>query len=192
MRPGTIWKQRKLLNDLIGWLQGQELAVGDLSMAQADRFMADRRAAGVRRLKTRKALGPILDHLRGLGLVPVAEASVPGGPVAEVLNRYQQFLIAERGLVPVMAFRYCDCLRPFLDRRLSADGLDLGSLTAGDVTSFVVKFLPESEWRGSEADDDGAAVVPWLSACAGRDGTRARLGCANRPAPPVGGVTQGA
>ena len=46
--PGTIWKQRRLLNDLMGWLQGQELAMGDLSMAQVDRFMADRRAAGVR------------------------------------------------------------------------------------------------------------------------------------------------
>jgi hypothetical protein len=64
--PGTIWKQRKLLNDLMGWLQGQHLAMGDLSMAQDDRFMADRRAAGVRKLKTRKALGPALDHLRGL------------------------------------------------------------------------------------------------------------------------------
>ncbi len=68
---GTIWKQRRLLNDLIGWLQGQKLAMGDLSIAQVDRFMADRRAAGVRKLKTRKALGPILDYLRGLGLVPV-------------------------------------------------------------------------------------------------------------------------
>lgn len=139
-RPGTIWKQRKLLNDLIGWLQGQELAMGDLCVAQVDRFMADRRAAGVRRLKTRKALGPILDHLRGLGLVPVAEAPVLGGPVAEVLNRYQQFLTAERGLVPMTAFRYCDCLRPFLDRRLSGDGLDLGSLTAGDVTPSWSSF----------------------------------------------------
>ena len=65
--PGTIWKQRKLLNDLIGWLQGQQLAMGDLSMAQVDRFMADRRAAGVRKLKTRKALGPILGLSAGVG-----------------------------------------------------------------------------------------------------------------------------
>ena len=88
-RPGTIWKQRKLLNDLIGWLQVQRLAMGDLSMAQVDRFMADRRAAGVRKLKTRKALGPILDHLRGLRLVRVTEAPVESGPVAEILHRYR-------------------------------------------------------------------------------------------------------
>jgi integrase/recombinase XerD len=139
---GTIWKQRKLLNDLIGWLQVQKLAMGDLFMAQVDRFMADRRAAGVRKLKTRKALGPILDHLRGLGLVPVAEAPVEDGPVGEILNRYRQFLTAERGLVPVTGLGYVNRLRPFLDRRLSAAGLDLGSLTPADVTSFVVEFCP--------------------------------------------------
>jgi integrase/recombinase XerD len=139
---GTIWKQRKLLNDLIGWLQVQKLVMGDLSIAQVDRFMADRRAAGVRKLKTRNALGPILNHLRGLGLVPVAEAPVEDGPVAEILNRYRQFLTAERGLVPVTGLGYVNRLRPFLDRRLSAAGLDLGSLTPADVTSFVVEFCP--------------------------------------------------
>lgn len=93
----TLWKQRRLLNDLIGWLQGQQLAMGDLSMAQVDRFMADRRAAGVRKLKTRKALEPILDHLRGLGLVPAAETPVDDDPTRAILNRYRQFLITERG-----------------------------------------------------------------------------------------------
>lgn len=66
----TIWKQRRLLNDLINWLQGQQLPMGDLSMAQVDRFMADRRAAGVRKLKTRKALGPILSICAGCSWCP--------------------------------------------------------------------------------------------------------------------------
>ena len=140
--PSTIWKHRKLLNDLIGWLQVQHLTMGDLSMAQVDRFLSDRRSTGARKLKTRKALGPILDHLRGLGLVPVAEAPVEDGPVGEILNRYRQFLTAERGLVPVTGLGYVNRLRPFLDRRLSAAGLDLGSLTPADVTSFVVEFCP--------------------------------------------------
>ena len=125
--PGTIWKHRKLLNDLIGWLQGQQLTMGDLSMAQVDRFLADRRAAGVRKLKTRKALDPIVSYLRGLGLAPAAEAPAEDGPVGEIANRYRQFLTAERGLVPVTGLGYVNRLRPFLDRRLSADGLDLGT-----------------------------------------------------------------
>ena len=139
---GTIWKQRRLLNDLIGWLQGQKLAMGDLSMAQVDRFMADRRAAGVRKLKTRKALGPILDYLRGLGLVPAAEAPVEDGLAGEILDRYRRFLTTERGLAAVTVLRYVGCLRPFLDRRLSADGLELGDLTPADITSFVLARCP--------------------------------------------------
>ena len=79
-RPGTIWKQRKLLNDLIGWLQGQELAMGDLCVAQVDRFMADRRAAGVRRLKTRKALVHLSRPCRSRRylLVPIGSAGTTG------------------------------------------------------------------------------------------------------------------
>ena len=138
----TIWKQRRLLNDLIGWLQGQEFAMGDLSMAQVDRFMADRRAAGVRKLKTRKALEPILGHLRGLELVPAAETPVEDDPARIILNRYRQFLTTERGLADVTADRYIDCLRPFLDRRMAAGEFDLGSLTPADVTSFVVAWCP--------------------------------------------------
>ena len=138
----TIWKQRRLLNDLMGWLQGQELAMGDLSMAQVDRFMADRRAAGVRKLKTRKALGPILGYLRGLGLAPAAEAPLEDGPAGEILHRYRQFLTTERALATVTAGRYIDCLRPFLDRRMAAGDLDLGGLTPADITSFVVAWCP--------------------------------------------------
>ena len=138
----TIWKQRRLLNDLIGWLQGQQLAMGDLSMAQVDRFMADRRAAGVRKLKTRKALGPILGYLRGLGLVPAAETPVEDDPAQIILNRFRQFLITERGLATVTADRYIDCLRPFLDRRMATAELNLGGLTPVDVTSFVVTWCP--------------------------------------------------
>lgn len=140
--PGTIAKHQKLLRDLSGWLRVRDLAMGDLCMAQVDRFMADRRAAGVRKLKTRKALSPILGHLRGLGLAPAAEAPVEQGPAGEVLSRYRQFLTRERGLVPETTLRYVDCLRPFLDRRMSADGLELGSLIPADVTSFVVAWCP--------------------------------------------------
>jgi hypothetical protein len=76
-------------------------------MAQVDRFMADRRAAGVRKLKTRQALGPILGYLRGLGLVPAAEIPLEDDPARKILNRYRQFLTTERGLASVTALRVC-------------------------------------------------------------------------------------
>jgi len=140
--PRTISEHRRLLGDLSDWLVRRRLTAGDLSMAQVDRFLSDRRSAGVARHKTHKALGPILGYLRGLELAPAAEAPKENGPAGEILNRYRQFLTTERGLLPVTALRYVDCLRPFLNRRLSADGLELGSLTPADVTSFVVTWCP--------------------------------------------------
>ena len=139
---GTIWKQRRLFNDLLIWLDGQQLAMADLTVAEVERFMAERRAAGVRKLKTRKALGAILVYLRGLGLAPPPENLIEGGPAGEILDRYRRFLAVERGLTTAAILRYVACLRPFLDRQTRDGNLDLASLTASDVTSFVVAWCP--------------------------------------------------
>jgi len=140
--PRTISEHRRLLGDLSDWLERRQLSAGDLSAVQVDRFLSDRRSAGAVRHKTRKALGPILCYLRRLEMAPAVETPVEDGPAGEILNRYLRFLTSERGLVPVTALRYIDCLRPFLDRRMSVDDLELGNLTPADVTSFVVAWCP--------------------------------------------------
>ncbi len=140
--PRTILEHRRLFGDLNDWLQTRRLPAGDLSLRQVDRFLSDRRSASFTRHKTRKALGPILGYLRGLEMAPAAEAPVEDGPAGEIQNRYRHFLTTERALASVTALRYVDCLRPFLDRRMSADGLELGNLTPADVTSFVVAWCP--------------------------------------------------
>jgi site-specific recombinase XerD len=140
--PRTISEHRRLLRDLSDWLQTRQLTAGDLSLRQVDRFLSDRLSAGAARHRTRKALVPILGYLRGLEIAPAAETPVEEGPAREILNRYRRFLTMERGLATVTALRYADCLRPFLEGRLSADGLELGNLTPADVTSFVVAWCP--------------------------------------------------
>ena len=80
IRAPNDLEHRRLLGDLSDWLQVRQLTAGELSMAQVDCFLSDRRSAGAARHKTRKALGPILGYLRGLGLAPAAEAPVEDGP----------------------------------------------------------------------------------------------------------------
>jgi site-specific recombinase XerD len=140
--PRTILEQRRLLRDLNDWLQTQQLTAGDLSLRQVDRFLSDRRSAGVARHRTCKALGPVLGYLRGLEIAPPAAKPVADDPASAILDRYRRFLTTERALASVTVERYVDCLRPFLNRRLSADGLELGGLTPADVTSFVVARCP--------------------------------------------------
>lgn len=141
--PSTIQKHKRLLTSLIDWLQAQELTVGNLSFQQLDRFLQDRRSAGISKLKTRDAMRPTLDYLHRAKIASPFEAPVSKDPAITILERYRLFLTAERSLVTATALRYIDCLRPFLTRKMCADGLDLDSLTPSDVTAFVVERCPQ-------------------------------------------------
>ena len=139
----AVQKHTRLFSNLIGWLQAQELTVGDLSFPLLDRFLRDRRSAGITKLRTRKALHPLLDYLHQAKLASVSDVAVSEDPASVALDRYRLFLTAERSLATVTALRYIDCLRPFLIRRTCADGLDLGNLAPADVTAFVVATCPQ-------------------------------------------------
>jgi integrase/recombinase XerD len=147
--PASVRLQMKVFADLSDWLLHHGLVAGDLKSGEVDRFLSKRRAAGHARYASVRAVRPILDYLRRLKVVP-PEAETLGGPVEMMLGRYRCFLIVERSLAHVTARCYVDMARPFLERRLSADGLalDLGHLTAADVVSFVVARCPRQS-RGA-------------------------------------------
>ncbi len=88
-----------------------------------------------------KALWPLLDYLAALGVRPVEE-EVPPGPVEELLGRYRDYLLGERGLTEGTARGYVDCVRPFVASRVRGEVLDLVGITAVDVIGFVLSACP--------------------------------------------------
>jgi quercetin dioxygenase-like cupin family protein len=60
---------------------------------------------------------------------------LPDGPAGEVLSRYRHFLTTERGLVPVTALWYVDCVRPF-GRRVSLAGRGVSEALAYFFRNF--------------------------------------------------------
>jgi integrase len=88
-----------------------------------------------------KALRPLLDYLAPLGVLPVEE-EVPPGPVEELLGRYRDYLLGERGLAGGTARGYVDLVRPFVASRLRGEVLDLVGITAADVIGFVLSACP--------------------------------------------------
>ena len=50
------------------------------------------------------------------------QASAPATPVEALLNRYQRYLISDRGLAVSTARRYTDMARPFLVQQERAGG----------------------------------------------------------------------
>ena len=85
-----------LMADLSAWLGEQGLGPGGLSPSVAGRFAA---WAGTRRtyLATARSLAPLLEYLRGAGVLP-EPSSGPGDGRALLLAEYRQYLRDERGL----------------------------------------------------------------------------------------------
>lgn len=134
--------QVRLLANLSRWLKREGLEPSDLTQATGDAFLAARRRAGYTLWLSRKALVPMLHHLRGIGAVPPEPVATPS-PMQSLLARYQKYLTSERGLKNSTAIGYVTFVGPFLRKREAPDGrLQLKNLTARDITAFVVSEVP--------------------------------------------------
>ncbi len=122
-------------------MQAAGIGLDQLSGPVIERYLAERRVAGYREYRSSRALAPLLAYLAPLGVLP-APAEVRLGPVEELLVRYRDCLLVERGLTAETVRGYVDCVRPFVAGRLRGDVLDLVGMTAGDVTGFVLAACP--------------------------------------------------
>jgi site-specific recombinase XerD len=140
--PDSACGQMQMMAHLSRWLAGECLDAGGLAPQVTGRFLAARRAAGYRLYLSPKALVPLLGYLRGLGVVAPAPAAGPATPAGVLLERYQHYLVTERGLGAATARDYAGKVRAFVAGRLRAGRLDLASLTAAEVTAFVLATCP--------------------------------------------------
>ena len=124
------------------WMSAERVGLDGLSEPVIERYLEVRRAAGYVEYRSMKALRPLLEFLAPLGVLPVEEDDPPG-PVEELLGRYHDYLVGERGLTAGTARGYVDFVRPFVATRLRVDVLDLAGVTAADVTGFVLCACPD-------------------------------------------------
>lgn len=131
----------RFLAHLNRWMVAEGLSVADLSGPTLERYLTQRRAEGYVRYRSMKAMRPLLGYLAPLGVLASGDRR-ERGPVEDLLGRYLQFLVLERGLTERTARGYIDAVRPFVAAHAGADRLDLAGLTAGDVTGFVLAACP--------------------------------------------------
>jgi integrase/recombinase XerD len=138
-RPGSSAAQLQLMADASGWLAARGLQAGDLTEALVERLMAERRASGCSRLLSSRALSPLVEYLRGLGVVPPAVAGVASTPSEELVGRYSAYLLVRRGLAPSTVRNYVGVARVFLAwREKTEGGLELDRLDVAAVSAFVL------------------------------------------------------
>ena len=127
--PRTCGAQVGLLRHLARWLAERGVPLSGLSGEVAGEYATVRRERS--RLRSERALRPVLSYLRELGAVPAAAALVPQEPVDVLLARFGGWLSRERGLAPATVASYLHQARPFAD----ACAGQLGVLTAARVSA---------------------------------------------------------
>jgi site-specific recombinase XerD len=137
--PASDRRQLQLLAHMSRWLVGEGLKAGELTPARVEEFLEARRADGYTLLLSQRGVAPLLGYLRDLGVVPTPPEPVACTPVERLVEGYSNYLASERGLAGSTVCRYAGVARLFLSDCERRDGLDVGCLTAGDVTAFVVR-----------------------------------------------------
>ncbi len=134
---GVAEKQVGLAAHLSRWMAGAGVEPGDLTVQVAERYASARRAAGYSSYRSVHALVPLVGYLRGLGVAPAVVAWLRT-PAEELLERFQRYLVSERGIGAATAEGYACFARSFVAARLVPGGPGLEGVTAADVTGFVV------------------------------------------------------
>jgi site-specific recombinase XerD len=136
--PRTAQEHGYVLAQLGRWLVAEHLSLAQLTEPVLDRFAAARRQKGYLRWTSRRSLRLLVDYLRRSEVIPAAKPASPGGPVEMLLVAYRRYLVAERRLAPSTVRARVDVARRFLASRATAGELDLRTLTAPDVTGFLL------------------------------------------------------
>jgi integrase/recombinase XerD len=131
--------QLKLAGHLSRWMTIEGLSAPELVPVEIERYVAARRAARYRHNLSEQGLRPLLEYLRGLGVLAGPAPSSPATPHERLLEDYASYLVAERSLASGTVCYYLRFARLFVSSVSDETGLGLGAITTGDVSRFVVE-----------------------------------------------------
>jgi integrase/recombinase XerD len=130
--------QMSLFCHLSCWMQSEGVAPEALTTGEIAAFLAERRREGHVRLVTVTCTRSLVAYLNEVGVLVEGPGPTPRGPLDAVMVRYVQFLTSQRGLSPAVVAHYEVAARLFAEE--VGDVRSLGSLTAAEVSRFVVNF----------------------------------------------------
>lgn len=137
-RPNAASNQLQLMAHASRWLDSQGFGVQDLTPERVEEFLAHRRAEGYRLWLSAKAMVPLLDYLRELGVVPTPAPVVPSSEAEQLQEHYRSYLVQERGLAAGTIVGYLHVARLFFAARAVDGEPRLDRLTAAEVSDFVL------------------------------------------------------
>jgi site-specific recombinase XerD len=137
--------QLRVMAHLSRWLVAQGLVLKELTRVRLVEFLAARREAGYTCWLSELGLAPLVGYLVSRGAMPAPERPAKESLVDRLLEAYGRYLVAERGVTMGTVAGYQAAVRPFLEQRVRAGGLELGGLVAADISKFVLRACQRLE-----------------------------------------------
>lgn len=128
----------RLLGKFSQWLEKTGLGIADLDEQKNAEFLADpaQRRTWVQRSKA--VLRLLLDHLRGGGILGMAEMKLQDTALDRIEREFAQYLTEQRGVSQATVKRYLLPVRCFLGERFGTGPFLLCELNAADVSRFIL------------------------------------------------------
>ncbi len=127
-----------VLAHLSRWMRDHRIEPVQLTPLRVEQYLRARRRAGYTAWLSVRALRSPLGYLRHVGAVPEPAPRVALTALDRLMERYDSYLLHERGLSAVtVSFRQL-VARQFLADYARPDRLELDRLTSADVTGFVL------------------------------------------------------
>ena len=120
------------------WLDDHGLGLSDLSEDKVASFVTHRRRQGYANFSSPRALAPLLEYLRGIGVV-VRPASVAETSIDRLLREYAAYLSRERCLRVGTIRGYTDFGREFATVLFGTKRARWDRLTPVDISAFVLR-----------------------------------------------------
>jgi len=141
-KPRTVTTLIRLMRRLSCWMESGDYAVGNLSSAVAEEFLAEVRASGRRFQPTLATLSSLFEYLRRVDAVPAELAPPSTTGIGVTVEGFRRYLEIERGLVPDTVATYARATTTFLSWLHAHSHVDMARLTARDVVEFVTDLYP--------------------------------------------------
>lgn len=135
----TSREKLRVVADLSRWLQGQGLQASDLDDIAVAGFVRDMKERGRANRSIDVTVRHLLDYLRELSVVETPDVVVEDDDVSRFLQGYRKYLVQQRALVETTVVNYQGYARDFILDGRGDVAAWLESLTADDVSMFVLR-----------------------------------------------------
>jgi integrase/recombinase XerD len=142
--------QMQFAAHLSRWLDRVGVGPQDLTEVLLDDFLAERRRDYTNHY-SRRALGPVLGYLRGIGVVPQSVQVASASPADVLLAQFGRYLTGQRALSTPVVTAYLHWVRPFVEQVLCPVGAEgPRDVSAVELTRFLADRLPAMSRKSAQ------------------------------------------